>query len=308
MSASSTESEARAAIDRVVTAELGREITPAVDALVAALLTRHGGRIAAILFYGSCLRMGDCRGRLDLYVIVDRYRDFYEDWRLAAANTLLPPNVFCIMAESAHGPVSAKVSVISYRQFARAMRRNSIQTSFWARFCQPASLVYARDRHIMACIRKSIVEAVITAAFWAARLNPAATSPQPFWADLFRLTYGAELRAERTDHANAIYEANTDRYYALTQPALVAAGIPVSAIDRQRARRAWQLRRTIGRALSVIRLIKAVFTFEGGIDYVCWKIERHSGVIPTITAWQRRHPILAGPAVAWRLYRRGAFR
>ena len=30
-------------------------------------------------------------------------------------------------------------------------------------------------------------------------------------------------------------------------------------------------------ALSVLRLLKALFTFEGGLDYIAWKLERHSG-------------------------------
>jgi hypothetical protein len=42
--------------------------------------------------------------------------------------------------------------------------------------------------------------------------------------------------------------------------------------------------------------------------YILWKIERHSGVKATATPWQRRHPLLAAPGLAWRLYRRGAFR
>jgi hypothetical protein len=58
----------------------------------------------------------------------------------------------------------------------------------------------------------------------------------------------------------------------------------------------------------LLRLAKGAFTFVGGVDYLLWKIERHSGVKTTVTAWQRRHPLLAAPGLAWRLYRRGAFR
>ncbi|HVR67505.1 MAG TPA: hypothetical protein VMT98_12735, partial [Verrucomicrobiae bacterium] len=68
------------------------------------------------------------------------------------------------------------------------------------------------------------------------------------------------------------------------------------------------LRRWYGKLISVARLTKAVFTFDGGLDYILWKIERHSGVSATATDWQRRHPLLAAPGLAWRLYRRGAFR
>jgi hypothetical protein len=312
MSTSSPRAEARAAIDRIIAAELGRRVAPPVDLLVDRLRQRHGERIAGILFYGSCLRTGDCRGMFDFYVIAESYRDFYGRWGLAALNAVLPPNVVCLTVETASGPVLAKVAVVSRRQFVRAMRRTSLQTSFWARFCQPAALVYARDQHAAGCIRGALVEAVVTAAFWAARLGHGATSPQRFWSDLFRSTYGTELRAERPEQPTAIYKADPERYDALMRPALLAAGIPrfgpLPPAQQARARRTWRLRCVIGKALSLLRLIKAAYTFEGGVDYLCWKIGRHSGVAPSLTMWQRRHPILAGPALAWRLYRQGAFR
>ena len=40
---------------------------------------------------------------------------------------------------------------------------------------------------------------------------------------------------------------------------------------------AWGLRRAQGKLLSIMRLIKALLTFEGGLDYIAWKLERHSG-------------------------------
>jgi len=58
----------------------------------------------------------------------------------------------------------------------------------------------------------------------------------------------------------------------------------------------------------VLRLAKAVFTFENGADYLAWKIERHTGVHIEVTPRLRRHPILLSPPVLWRLLRRGAVR
>jgi hypothetical protein len=78
-------------------------------------------------------------------------------------------------------------------------------------------------------------------------------------------------------------------------------------LPRRRAH-AWALRRACGKALNVLRLCKAAFTFEGGADYLAWKIERHSGVSLELADWQRRHPLLAAPALLWRLRRRGAVR
>jgi len=70
----------------------------------------------------------------------------------------------------------------------------------------------------------------------------------------------------------------------------------------------WFLRRANGKFVSFSRLVKGAFTFDGGIDYLAWKISRHSGVEITPTPWQRRHPILAGLMLFIQLRRRGAFR
>ena len=63
-----------------------------------------------------------------------------------------------------------------------------------------------------------------------------------------------------------------------------------------------------GKILSILRLMKAAYTFQGGADYLIWKIERHSGVKVELTPAQRKHPIWAGITTFWRLYRQGAFR
>jgi hypothetical protein len=54
--------------------------------------------------------------------------------------------------------------------------------------------------------------------------------------------------------------------------------------------------------------MKASFTFQGGADYLAWKIERHSGQKITLKPWQRRHPIVAGALMLPALRRKGAIR
>ena len=66
-----------------------RPVHPALEALAARLRERHGEAVAAILFYGSCLRGGDpFDGLVDLYVIVDRYRAAYRGLLPALFNWL----------------------------------------------------------------------------------------------------------------------------------------------------------------------------------------------------------------------------
>ena len=44
------------------------------------------------------------------------------------------------------------------------------------------------------------------------------------------------------------------------------------------------------------------------MDYVAWKVERHSGFRIEPSEWQRRHPLLAAPALYLKLRARGVLR
>jgi hypothetical protein len=299
-------------------AQIAREVAlpvhPAALALAEAIRARHGG-VAAVLFYGSCLRQpasaaAPPEGILDFYVVVDRYRDAYPGRLLALANRVLPPNVFHATASWRGEPVRAKYAVISMAQFRRGLAPASLQTSLWARFAQPSRLVWVRDPQTRATIGAALADAVTTLLAATQPLLERGASAEQLWLRGFRETYRAELRTEGAARAGDIYESGRERYDAVTPLALAAAG-GAAGHDRN-ARRAAQLRwagrRVLGKTLSVLRLIKSAFTFDGGVDYILWKIERHSGVRLPVSAWQRRHPVLASPVFLWRLYRLGAIR
>ena len=296
----------------------------AAAALAEAILRRHGAAIQAVLFYGSCLRRGDPIAAedpvYDFYLLVDDYRRVY-DGRLAAwANAVLPPNVFYLETPWRDRSLRAKYAVITLAQFRRAVSPRARQSYFWARFAQPVRLPFVRDDSVRAAVVDALADAVATLALRTAGLMEESFTPTAFWTRAFAATYGAELRAEGDGRAGLIYDADRARYDGLSAAALQAAGLdvrvaadgrlsvalPVSA--RRRAAAAWRRRRLLGKLFSVLRLAKGAFTFDGGVDYILWKIERHSGVAARATPWQRRHPLLAAPALAWRLYRRGAFR
>ena len=89
----------------------------AVTAMADAIRRRHGGAVAALLFYGSCLRRGGVEGVLDFYVIVDSYGAAYERRFLALLNRVLPPNVFYVECDHAGARLRAKYAVFSQRDF-----------------------------------------------------------------------------------------------------------------------------------------------------------------------------------------------
>ena len=70
----------------------------------------------------------------------------------------------------------------------------------------------------------------------------------------------------------------------------------------------WFFRRVLGKPTGGLRVLNSAMTFDGGLDYVQHKLENHSGVRIDVTESQRRHPILWSPVLAWKYWRKGAFR
>lgn len=296
-------------------AETALPVAPPVAAIVEAARARHGS-VAAVLFYGSCLRLGDDDGKIvDLYLVVDSYRAAYGAGLRAALNKALPPNVFYLEAPFAERRVRAKYAVVSLEDFAAGAGGRWFHPYLWARFAQPCRLAWCRDEAARGAMVASLAGAARKCVAEGLALTGGRFALDELWITLFRETYRSELRAEPPERAAEIYRADAAHYRALAESALPALGArqegagwtgPTPAARAVGLR--WALRRLQGKLLSVARLVKAAFTFEGGADYLLWKIERHSGVAITPTPWQRRHPLLASTVLFWRLYRRGAFR
>lgn len=296
---------------RLVAQDLDQPVGEAARMVVRAVVAAHGSSVAAILFYGSCLR-GGAGGILDFYVLTTSLRRYFGGWPQAALCALLPPTVSYVEI----GPVAAKIAVMDLSEFERRASGNGLDATVWARFCQPTALVYVRDEQTRGRIRRAMAGAVARAAWWAARLGPQEGTPRDYWISLFRATYGAELRAEASTRGGLLYRWAAARYDALLHPALGLSGTAAEVLadgrlrpklsceERRRAARAWAWRRWAGKFLNAIRLVKAAFTFTNGGRYILWKIERHGGRRLDLSAWQRRHPLLAAPRLLWRFYRR----
>ena len=57
-----------------------------------------------------------------------------------------------------------------------------------------------------------------------------------------------------------------------------------------------------------MRIFKAALTFDGALDYLLWKIKRHSGVYIEPSDLQRKVPLIFAWPLLIRLWRKGAFR
>ena len=290
----------------LVTAELSEPVDPRVTAVAEAVAGLYPDAARAILFYGSCLRQRELDGlMLDFYLIVSSYRDAYgRSWK-AAANRLVPPNVFPFE----HGGLAAKYAVLTEEDFERECGPDARSVSVWARFAQPSRLVWEKDEAARARAVSSVAKAVPTLfALTRPTLEPPERDdPLAIFRAGFALTYGAELRAERSQRPGSIVDADPERYERFGRLALAEAA-PLAGPAVAKARRAWRRRQGRGKRLSVLRLLKAGATWSNGIDYLAWKINRHAGTNIVVKPWQRRWPLLAAVTLLPRLLRRGAIR
>jgi len=281
----------------LVAEELALPVDARVATVAAAIAAKHGAASRAVLFYGSCLRERQLDGlMLDFYLIVSDYRAAYDKRWLASANRLIPPNVFYVE----EGGLAAKYAVLSEADFLRLSGPETRNVAVWARFAQPSRLIWAADD----AARDRAIDAVSRAAptlLAAAGASPAVADPLERWRNAFALTYSAELRAERKVRAASVVDLDPERYRRFTAPALAEAA-------RLKVPTGWLRRRVEGKLLSVVRLAKASATFAGGADYIAWKINRHAGTKIELSAWQRRHPLLAGLSLLPRLLKSGAVR
>lgn len=283
---------------------------------------KHGDAILAILVYGSWLR-GKRDTMLDFYVLVEDYSTLDSRWQGWMCK-LLPPNVYHIHHNSDDpgndGAESrAKYALLTLSRFEHAMRRD-FHSYFWARFSQPCEVLYVRDQATQAVLTAAFNHATVT---FVNRVLPTMKdnfSSSELWTQGLSLTYQSELRTESTNRGESIYQFNSTYFdealntFAAQNNRLIVTETAgtyrnlSSGYARRLSSFSWWLRRVQGKLLSVLRLFKAVFTFNEPLEYVLWKIERHSGLYIEPSQRQLKYPLVFSWPLLWKLYRQGAFR
>jgi hypothetical protein len=285
-----------ASLRDLVAEELSQPVDQRVRAMAEAIAGKFGKASRTVLFYGSCLREKQIDGlMLDFYLIVSNYREAYGRGWLALANRLIPPNVFYFE----HGGLAAKYAVLSEADFHRLNGPETGSVSVWARFAQPSRLVWAANEQARQAAIGAVARAVPTLLGSAMPKGQPVVEPLELWRAAFALTYSAELRAERKGRSGSVVDSDPDRYLRFT-----GAGLELA----KPSDRSWGRRRIQGKLLSLARLAKASTTFDGGADYIAWKINRHAGTDIVLKPWQRRWPLLAAISLLPRLLRSGAVR
>ncbi len=291
----------------LVSREVDGAATRETDIVVAEIRRRHGSAVRAVLYYGSCLRKGDAsQGVLDFYAVVDGYSAAYERTALALTNAWLPPNVYYVELGEGDLTLRAKYNIISAADFSACARGESLHAIVWGRFSQPFRILYARDAQAHGHVIEAAVDSIRTMMALAADLEPdAASRPNDeatgrvLWSRGLRETYGTELRTESGGTIDALYDAARPRYDAATQLALAERAAGGGAKPPS----AWSLRKRAAKSLYFFRLLKSAWTFGEWLPYALWKFERHTGKHIELTPAQRRHPLIYGWPVIFRVLR-----
>ena len=287
------------------------------DQLLSQIKQRYGKGLLAVLIYGSYLR-GKRDTLLDFYVLLDSYSSMPKAWQGWLARAL-PPNVYQISHGSPPNEIRAKYALLTLSRFEYAVSRD-FHSYFWARFAQPCGILYSRDESVRNRVIGAICQSSRTFARRVVPRLPEQFDAKRLWADGLGLTYQCEFRSEPSGHAEKLFAYWPDYYRAVTAE-LAGHGIGFEATETSdifhntssdRAIRwspaSWWLRRFQGKILSFLRLLKAALTFDGALDYLLWKIQRHSGVYIQPTELQRKYPAIFAWPLLWRLWRKGAFR
>jgi hypothetical protein len=303
-------------LQRLVRAEAARPPAPQALALLEALRARFGTDLYGVLYYGSCRRSAAPEGLLDFYVVVDATTAM--TWLEALLLHALPPNVYYLETPFGADRVRSKYTVVSLRSFRRGTTGRWFHSYLWGRFSQPTSVIWARDAEAEAVLLQGLYDATRTFIRRVLPLLGDRFTASDLWLTGLGTSYRTELRSERADKLRRIYADGADYL-----DAVVAAGAPLCdirteapghylnplpAAARRGGRMAWRIRMVTGTLLSFLRILKSAWTFEGGIDYAVWKLERQSGRHIPIPPEVRAQPWRHAPGFFWRLYREGVFR
>ena len=128
-----------------VARQTSRPVPETLTGLSDALQQRFGPSLDAVLLYGSHLHADTgSRGIIDLFIVVNNYKDAYRGSVLRTLNVLLPPNVFYLEVGAGDERLRAKYSVLSRTHLDRGTSR-WFHSYVWARLAQPCRIVWVRD-------------------------------------------------------------------------------------------------------------------------------------------------------------------
>ncbi len=285
------------------------------DEFLVALLEKYSDNVEAIILYGSWLR-GKRDTLPDFYVVFTNYDQLPSLWQ-KVANQLLEPNVYQLILSKRGIKCSAKYATISLKHLEKKIT-TGFHPYLWARFSQPSSVIYVKSDKARSTLNTLIKSSQKRMMEEALGMTPNSFTSRQLWEKALTLTYGVELRAESKEKIKLLVDHHQDYFESKVAERAETLGLSkignnewtyeYSNKERLKIKLQWKARRVLGIFLSIARLLKATSTFNQPLEYLLWKIERHTGIKENATALQLKHPLIFSWPLLWKIFRRGGFK
>jgi hypothetical protein len=219
---------------------------------------------------------------------------------LSALDPFLPPTQVRLARE----PWLVKASAVSLSSLERATSTSRKDQFLAGRLFQDVHVVWARSPEFASRVGAAVDSARKVTLNWAAPDLPDRFDAAAYVRQLFRTSFRFEVRPETKGRADALYQAQAERLVPAFESILegLAEGgrlrrngdgtfslvEPVSAPDRVRRRAFLEW----SRVRATARWPKHAVTFDGWLEYIIKKAERHSGETIVLTPLERRLPFL----------------
>jgi len=302
--------------EEVASRALSPESDRSLEAAVARLVEAADGTLDGLVFFGS-RRSGAARANVwsayDVFVVVPRYRPFYQAMRaaglsgkgagfMALISRWLPPTQYSIRFEGS--PVHLKAAVIRTGTFHRETSPRRVDHFCAGRLFQPSRILYARTDAIRDALVDDLVSAHAETWDWSRPWLPPRFDADAYGRSALVVSMSWEVRPEAPGRALALWDAQkgeqTPVFEALLASLAARGRIALSgdgewaptrpADDLETFRWTWYFRRSILR--STTRWLKHVMSFEGWLDYLLRKASRHTGEEMELSERERRWPLV----------------
>ena len=280
-----------------------------------ALLEAIGGAsnrtLKAAIFFGSRSSgvATNAASAYDLMLVCDEPRLFYRAMKDAgfltrspAILSVLDPFLAPTQVRLVGSGWLVKASVLSTSALTRATSASRKDQFVAGRLFQDVHVVWSRDAAAATEVAASIHSARAITLSWVGPDLPDEFDVAGYVRQLLRTSFRFEVRPETGGRADALFLAQADRLVPLFTPILdqfASEGRLIRKADGRFSRPADEARRTHGRFFlqwsrvrATARWPKHAMTFDGWLDYIVRKAERHSGETIFLSPWERRLPFL----------------
>lgn len=282
-------------------------------ALLKDLAEAAGDTLGAAVFFGSRSSgvATTSASAYDLMLVCEEPERFYKAMKgagllrrspmvLSLLDPLLPPTQIRLTRH----PWLVKASVLSLNALRRATSHQRKDQFLAGRMFQDVHVVWARDEDFEKQVEAAVESARLVTLDWARPDLPDTFTAEEYLRQLFRTSFRFEVRPETGGRADALSTAQAPRLIPIFEGVLrrlaaqgqlketgqgtysLAGAAPGAGNHGRRVFMEWS------RVRATARWPKHAITFDGWLDYIVKKAERHSGETIVLGPWERRLPFV----------------